>query len=123
MDRTLYQAISQYAGTAGYIISRECAAELYTTFTEINREFDQHLFNDGMPGLRVYKIGPALCKQDRFTGIPRFASVIVRPKRPRRVLTPAKVLREAARIYDRLASFIVRSLRLRRPTLIVLKIK
>ncbi|UCI09987.1 glycosyltransferase family 25 protein [Mesorhizobium sp. B1-1-8] len=123
LGRKLYQAISGFAGTAAYIISRECAAKLSATFTEINQEFDRHLFEEGMPGLKIYKIGPALCIQDRFTAKPRFASMIVRPEPPKRVRAPGAVLREAARIYRRLASFIVRSLRPRRPRIIAIKIK
>ncbi|AZO29562.1 glycosyltransferase family 25 protein [Mesorhizobium sp. M1B.F.Ca.ET.045.04.1.1] len=123
LGRKLYQALSGFAGTAAYIISRECAAKLHATFTEINQEFDQHLFNEGLPGLKVYKIGPALCIQDRFTAAPRFPSVIVRHERPKRLRAPGAALREAARIYKRLASIAVRSLGLRRPRLIAIKIK
>lgn len=121
--RKLYQAISGFAGAAAYVISRECAAKLHATFTEIDQDFDLHLFNDGMPSLKIYKIGPALCMQDRFTAAPRFASTIVRPRMSNRVDAPEAVLREAARLYKRLASFAVRSLRLRRPRLIAIKIK
>ncbi|RUU03284.1 glycosyltransferase family 25 protein [Mesorhizobium sp. USDA-HM6] len=123
LGRKLYQAFSGFAGTAAYIISRECAAKLHATFTQINQEFDQHLFNDGLPGLKIYKIGPALCIQDRFTAAPRFPSVIVRHETPKRIRAPGAVLREVARVYKRLDSFAVRCLRLRRPRLIAIKIK
>ena len=122
LGRNLYRALSHFAGTAGYIISRDCAARLYATFTEIDREFDQHLFNNGMPGLTMYKIGPALCVQDRFTAVPRFASIIARPDKPKRILAFAP-LRELARVYDRIASLILRTLRMRRPRFIAIRVE
>ncbi|RWQ32768.1 MAG: glycosyltransferase family 25 protein [Mesorhizobium sp.] len=120
--RNLYRAISNFCGAAGYIISRDCAAKLYATFTEISRDFDQSLFND-IPGLKFYKIGPALCEQDRFTANPRFPSVIARPNRAKRSLSISLVFREIARVYWRVTSAAVRLFRLRLPRLIAIGVK
>jgi GR25 family glycosyltransferase involved in LPS biosynthesis len=63
-DRTLYRSV-RCTGAEAYIITRRCAAYLARNLTSIDREFDQILFGGGRPELKIYKVLPALCTQDR----------------------------------------------------------
>lgn len=89
LDRHLRRLYGKDAGTAGYIISGDCAAILLTRLTRLTEEFDQILFNTRSPicrSLRIYKLYPSLCVQDQKTFessiertslLPRFAQNLV----------------------------------------------
>ncbi|MBN9074742.1 MAG: glycosyltransferase family 25 protein [Rhizobiales bacterium] len=69
-DRELRRLYGKDAGTAGYIISWDCAAILSACLTQLTAEFDQMLFNRRSPicrSLRIYKLYPSLCIQDQET--------------------------------------------------------
>jgi glycosyl transferase family 25 len=98
--RRLWRLIDGAGGTGAYIISRDCARRLRETLTMIDREFDQILFNGGRPDLRIYKLNPALCRQDIYNRDPRFPSLLRDWKQlPKATLTyNQKLKREATRI-------------------------
>ena len=62
--RKLFRSI-KCTGTEGYIITKRCAAVLLKDMVYVDKEFDQVLFNGGRNDLKIYKIFPALCTQDR----------------------------------------------------------
>ncbi len=74
-DRSLYRS-ARCTGTEAYIISRRCAGFLARDLKSIGQEFDQILFGGGRPELKIYKLLPALCIQDRAS----LAGVIERPR-------------------------------------------
>ncbi|MEQ1943904.1 glycosyltransferase family 25 protein [Mesorhizobium sp. VNQ89] len=78
MDRALYLTVTENSGGDGYIMSRQCARRLRGEFTDIDQEFDQVLFNQNAFALRIYKLVPSLCIQDRFLPVPKFGSQIDR---------------------------------------------
>lgn len=102
LTRRIKRTVGGGTGTGGYVISRKCAARLADTFTSINIEFDQILFNHPSPDLVIYKLFPALSIQDKLTATPFLELMIEREiERAKPEPRPGfreKILRETRRL-------------------------
>lgn len=105
----LHDMQSSHFGTAGYLISRACAARLVTIFNENTLTADRIFHEDQMRqfGLRVLQAVPGLVVQDMFSeGALQFGSEIDEMSVTRKAIKlslPAKVMREARRGVTKLA--------------------
>ena len=111
LDRSLAVLCSQHLGTAGYIVSRQGAADLLRRAEEVDRSADRLVFNE--EALRrhhpVYQLIPALCVQGARIRdgivIPEMVSSVQPPTPPPLPKTfLRKIKAEATRPFRQLAA-------------------
>lgn len=101
LNRSLYRSV-RCTGTEAYIISRRCAERLAREFITIDKEFDQILFSGGVADLKVYKLLPSPCKQDRLS----FKGLIERSSRGEELRMGLKIKRRLAKARSRLVGWL-----------------
>jgi glycosyl transferase family 25 len=101
---------STHWGTAGYIVSRACAARLVKATERLSVTADDALFNPGYAVLRstvVYQISPAVCVQRQYNAPieaahPYRSTVRSFPPGPEAVVKQSKLRRETLRLATRI---------------------